>query len=159
VDDVSENKLTRDEARTRASLLSDLSYDIALDLTTGEETFGCTTTIRFRCDDPGASTFVDLVAPEVTAASLNGRPLPAGDFDGNRLQVEGLDRDNELRVRARCAYEHTGVGFHRFVDPVDDIIYLFAHLEPFRTRDFYIYSPLCLALGVAFIALLTREMH
>ena len=31
--------------------------------------------------------------------------------------------------------------------------------EPFRTRDFYIYSPLCLALGVAFIALLTREMH
>ena len=31
--------------------------------------------------------------------------------------------------------------------------------EPFRTRDFYLYSPLCLALGVAFIALLTREMH
>jgi hypothetical protein len=30
--------------------------------------------------------------------------------------------------------------------------------EPFRTRDFYLYSPLCLALGVAFIALLTREM-
>jgi hypothetical protein len=31
--------------------------------------------------------------------------------------------------------------------------------EPFRTRDFYIYSPLCLALGVAFIKLLTREMQ
>ena len=31
--------------------------------------------------------------------------------------------------------------------------------QPFRTRDFYIYSPLCLALGVGFIALLTREMH
>ena len=30
--------------------------------------------------------------------------------------------------------------------------------EPFRTRDFYIYSPLCLALGVGFIKLLTREM-
>ena len=30
--------------------------------------------------------------------------------------------------------------------------------EPFRTRDFYIYSPLCLAIGVAFIKLLTREM-
>jgi hypothetical protein len=29
----------------------------------------------------------------------------------------------------------------------------------FRTRDFYLYSPLCLALGVGFIALLTREMH
>jgi hypothetical protein len=31
--------------------------------------------------------------------------------------------------------------------------------EPFRTRDFYLYSPLCLALGVGFIALLTREMR
>jgi hypothetical protein len=31
--------------------------------------------------------------------------------------------------------------------------------EPFRTRDFYLYSPLCLALGVGYIALLTREMH
>ena len=31
--------------------------------------------------------------------------------------------------------------------------------QPFRTRDFYIYSPLCLAMGVGFIALLTREMH
>jgi hypothetical protein len=31
--------------------------------------------------------------------------------------------------------------------------------EPFRTRDFYLYSPLCLALGVAFITLLTREMQ
>jgi hypothetical protein len=31
--------------------------------------------------------------------------------------------------------------------------------EPFRTRDFYLYSPLCLALGVGFIALLMREMR
>jgi hypothetical protein len=31
--------------------------------------------------------------------------------------------------------------------------------QPFRTLDFYLYSPLCLALGVGYIALLTREMH
>jgi hypothetical protein len=30
--------------------------------------------------------------------------------------------------------------------------------RPFRTLDFYIYSPLCLLLGVGFIKLLTREM-
>lgn len=30
--------------------------------------------------------------------------------------------------------------------------------QPFRTRDFYLYSPLCLALAVGFIALLTREL-
>ena len=31
--------------------------------------------------------------------------------------------------------------------------------QPFRTLDFYLYSPLCLALGVGFIKLLTREMQ
>ena len=31
--------------------------------------------------------------------------------------------------------------------------------QPFRTLDFYMYSPLCLALGVGYIALLTREMR
>jgi hypothetical protein len=31
--------------------------------------------------------------------------------------------------------------------------------EPFRTRDFYLYSPLCLAIGVAFFKLLTQEMQ
>jgi len=31
--------------------------------------------------------------------------------------------------------------------------------QPFRTLDFYLYSPLCLALGVGYIALMTREMH
>ena len=31
--------------------------------------------------------------------------------------------------------------------------------ESFRIRDFYLYSPLCLALGVGFIALQTREMQ
>ncbi|TML91640.1 MAG: aminopeptidase N [Actinobacteria bacterium] len=134
---MSENNLTRDEARTRASLLSDLSYDIALDLTTGEETFGCTTTIRFRCREPGASTFVDLVAPEVTSAALNGRPLRAGAFDGNRIHVDELDADNVLTVRARCAYEHTGVGLHRFVDPVDGSVYLFTHFEPFDAHRVY----------------------
>jgi aminopeptidase N len=134
---VSENNLTRDEARTRASLLSELSYDIALDLTTGEETFGCTTTIHFRCAEPGAGTFVDLVAPEVTSASLNGRALPGGAFDGNRIQIDGLDTDNELTVRARCAYEHTGVGLHRFVDPVDGSAYLFTHFEPFDAHRVY----------------------
>jgi hypothetical protein len=29
---------------------------------------------------------------------------------------------------------------------------------PFRTLDFYLYSPLCLAVGVGFMKLLTREM-
>jgi aminopeptidase N len=126
-----ENKLTRDEARTRAALVSGLHYTISLDLTTGHETFDSTTTIRFHGATPGAATFLDLVAAAVTSASRNGQPLPEGAFADNRIRLDALDADNEVTVRARCAYEHTGVGLHRFVDPVDGNVYLFTHFEPF----------------------------
>jgi aminopeptidase N len=134
---VSENNLTRDEARHRAALLTDLSYEVALDLTTGDATFGSETRARFTCREPGAATFIDLSAPGLLRAVLNGRELPASAFDGNRLQLEDLQRDNELTVAAECAYEHTGVGLHRFVDPVDGGVYLFTHFEPFDAHRVY----------------------
>ena len=44
--------LTVDGARTRAAALSVQSYDVDLDLTQGERTFGSTTTIKFTASAP-----------------------------------------------------------------------------------------------------------
>jgi aminopeptidase N len=57
--------LTRDEAAERARLLDVSSYDVELDLTTGDKTFRTTTVVRFTASEPGASTFVDLIADGV----------------------------------------------------------------------------------------------
>ena len=67
--------LTRVEATARAALLDVLSYDIDLDLTTGTETFGSTTTITFTSTEAGASTFADLVGATVHEITLNGVAL------------------------------------------------------------------------------------
>ena len=32
-------------------------------------------------------------------------------------------------MRADCAYSHSGEGLHRFVDPVDDRVYLYTQFE------------------------------
>ncbi|MFB7337491.1 aminopeptidase N [Streptomyces adustus] len=134
--------LTRDEARERAALLSVDGYEVSLDLRSavgdGDEeprTFRSVTTIRFRCAEPGASSFADLVAPGVTAVSLNGRDLdPGAVFDGSRILLEDLAADNELVVDARCAYSRTGEGMHRFVDPEDGEVYLYTQYEPADSR-------------------------
>ncbi len=42
--------------------------------------------------------------------------------------------DNELRVVADCAYMNTGEGLHRFVDPVDDEVYLYSQFEVADSR-------------------------
>jgi aminopeptidase N len=122
--------LTRDEARERAGLLTVHSYEVALDLTTGETTFPSTTVIRFGCAEPGASTFADLVGATVHAIELNGRALdPASAYFDSRIHLDDLAADNELRVVAECAYSRTGEGLHRFVDPADDRTYLYSQFE------------------------------
>ncbi|MFF4796804.1 aminopeptidase N [Streptomyces sp. NPDC001351] len=135
--------LTRDEARERAALLSVDGYDVSLDLRTavgeqggdGPRTFRSVTTIRFRSNEPGAATFVDLIAPSVTSVSLNGRDLDPGQvFDGSRILLEDLAAENELVVDAQCAYSRTGEGLHRFVDPEDGEVYLYTQYEPADSR-------------------------
>ena len=131
-----ESNLRRDEARQRASLVHDFHYRVTLDLT-GEADFGSTSIIRFRCRTPGAETFVDLTASEVSTAELNGMRLPAEAFDGNRILLTGLAEENELQVHARCAYHRTELGMHRFVDPVDGFVYLHTDFEPFDAHRVY----------------------
>ncbi|MEU6509117.1 MULTISPECIES: aminopeptidase N [unclassified Streptomyces] len=134
--------LSRDEARERAALLSVDGYDVFLDLRSavgegdGEpRTFRSVTTIRFRCNEPGAATFADLIAPSVTSVSLNGRDLDPGEvFDGARIALEDLAAENELVVDAQCAYSRTGEGLHRFVDPEDGEVYLYTQYEPADAR-------------------------
>ena len=132
------SNLTRDEAATRAALLDVTSYDVALDLTTGETTFGSTTTIRFTCREPGRETFVDLVGATVHAISLNGEPLdPETAYDDSRITLPGLADDNELVVVADCTYSRTGEGFHRFVDPADGRAYCYSQFEVADARRVY----------------------
>ncbi|PWV57573.1 aminopeptidase N [Nocardiopsis sp. L17-MgMaSL7] len=122
--------LTRDEAKERARILGVDSYAVELDLTTGDETFRSTTVVRFSSSEPGARTFVDLAAPRVSSAVLNGRELDVAElFDGERLTLPDLAAENELTVVADAAYMRTGEGLHRFVDPVDDSVYLYSQFE------------------------------
>ncbi|MEU1487340.1 aminopeptidase N [Streptomyces sp. NPDC005752] len=142
--------LSRDEARERAELLTVDGYEVALDLRSavgdpgggdeaGPRTFRSQTTIRFRAARAGASTFADLVAPSVSAVTLNGEDLdPSAVFDGTRIALDGLaDGENVLVVDAQCAYSRTGEGMHRFVDPEDGEVYLYTQYEPADARRVY----------------------
>ncbi len=62
--------LTRTDAERRAALLDVVDYAVELDLTDGggkpgESTFATTSTVRFRCAEPGADSWIDFVGAEV----------------------------------------------------------------------------------------------
>ncbi|HEX3622070.1 MAG TPA: aminopeptidase N [Acidimicrobiales bacterium] len=130
---MTEDNLTRAEAQDRATKLSAVSYAVDLDLTAGEETFTSTTTVRFQANLHGISTFIDLDASALREATLNGRTIPVESYDKakSRIPLRGLSANNELRIVADCAYQHTGVGMHRFADPTDGKVYLHTQFEPY----------------------------
>ena len=133
--------LTRAEARERAELIAVDSYEVSLDLTRGEKVFGSTTAVKFTAT-PGSSTFIDAVTHTVHSVTLNGRELdPAEVSDGIRIQLPDLAAENELLVVADAPYMNTGEGLHRFVDPVDNEVYLYTQFEvPDSRRMFAVFE-------------------
>jgi aminopeptidase N len=126
--------LTRDEAATRADLLTVHSYDVVLDLATGPTTFATTSTVRFGARE-GAETFLDFVGESVESVVLNGVALdPATAWADSRIALTGLAAENEVVVEATALYTNTGEGMHRFVDPVDGEVYLYSQFEVADTR-------------------------
>jgi aminopeptidase N len=130
--------LTRDEARTRAELISAVAYRVQLDLAVGDTTFRSLSRIEFDCARAGASTFVNLAAPAVHSITLNGTRVSPEAFDGERIAIDGLRAGrNELEVDAECAYSRSGEGLHRFADPADGNVYLYSDLETFDAHRVY----------------------
>ncbi len=117
--------LTLDEARHRARHVTVRSYDVRLDLDSGEETFRSTTTVVFHVDGP-ADTFVDVKPERLLSVHLNGAPIAPDTLREGRLPLTGLDGDNRLVVEAVMAYRNDGEGLHRSVDPADGRHYTYA---------------------------------
>ncbi|UJW29778.1 aminopeptidase N [Saccharothrix sp. AJ9571] len=120
--------LSRVAAEQRAALLAVESYRITLDLT-GGPTFSSATTVRFT-GSRHASSWIDLIADRVHSATLNGTPLDVSGYrEEDGIALPELAETNELVVHAECRYMNTGEGLHRFVDPVDESVYLYTQFE------------------------------
>ncbi|MGH3720714.1 MAG: aminopeptidase N [Pseudonocardiaceae bacterium] len=135
--------LTQEQALERAALLDVDSYTVDLDLTDGgggpgEGTFRATTTVRFSCRTPGASSWIDVVAARMSSATLNGAALDIAGYDEEQgITLPTLAADNEVVIEADGRYMNTGEGLHRFVDPVDGGVYLYSQFETADAKRMY----------------------
>jgi aminopeptidase N len=78
----------------------------------------------------------------VHSVTLNGQQLDvASVFSDSRIQLDNLAEQNELVVVAEAKYMNTGEGLHRFVDPVDNEVYLYTQFEvPDSRRVFAVFE-------------------
>jgi aminopeptidase N len=133
--------LTRIEAEQRSENVETHSYEVSLDLTSTGETFRSITKVKFAATD-GSSTFIDAITAKVHSVTLNGLALDVEAVsDGIRIQLPNLAAENELLVDADAFFMNTGEGLHRFVDPVDNEVYLYTQFEvPDSRRMFAVFE-------------------
>jgi aminopeptidase N len=116
--------LTHSEATARATAVSDLSYELEVDLSGDEKFFRSVTTVRFGIE-PGSSTFLEVRPHDLVEVRVNGARVQAEISEG-RLALTELAAANEVVVTADFAYSHSSEGMHRFADPADGAVYVYA---------------------------------
>ncbi|MDA1062677.1 MAG: aminopeptidase N, partial [Chloroflexi bacterium] len=129
--------LTQEAAAARAECVSDVSYELHLDLTAGAERYRGEVTIWFTRTGAG-DVFLDHRGGGLERLEVNGAELEP-DATPYRLTLPGaaLAARNEVRLVFEHAYDHTGDGFHQFIDPEDGSEYLYTNFEPYNAHRLF----------------------
>jgi aminopeptidase N len=129
--------LTQAEAEARALRISKTAYTFALELTRGAPDYQGDVTIQFDCT-AGGDTFLDFRGREITLFEVNGQAVTP-EWTGYRLTIPGasLKASNSVRIRYVNDYDHTGDGFHQFIDPEDGEEYLYSNFEPYEAHRLF----------------------
>ncbi len=131
--------LTQTEAEARAARVSKVEYTLALDLTRGAATYKGQVSIAFHLEGTG-ETFLDFRGKTISTLDVNGKLLDAGAlWSGYRLMLpaDALRADNTVRIEYENEYDHTGDGFHQFIDPEDNEEYLYTNFEPYESHRLF----------------------
>ncbi len=137
------SNLLIEESEQRFKTVSNVSYSIELNINKQDTKYKATTKINFNFKPNETDTcFLDFVGSEIFKITLNEKVLDKSSgviFDSHRLFFPSalLSDYNSLVVEYENNYDTTGQGFHRFVDPEDDQVYLYTNFEPFDAHRLF----------------------
>jgi len=130
--------LTQSDAESRAVRVTSVAYQLVLDLTRGSDSYTAEVTIRFNATG-NEDLFLDFRGKQIQQLQVNGTTVPEPRWTGYRLTLPGdlLRRDNDVWIAYQNDYDHTGDGFHQFVDPEDHEEYLYTQFEPYAAHRLF----------------------
>ena len=133
--------LSESDAATRSKNISNVEYHLDLNLPGGaSDTYSGTLEATFTIET-NPETFLDFTGFEITTLILNGRVIADPSWNGHRLLIgtrDGLLTGvNTIRLEYINEYDHTGDGFHQFIDPEDDQEYVYSNFEPYSAHRLF----------------------
>lgn len=125
--------LDRVTADSRKARISNLDYEVLVDLVSSEAEFSGDVTLRFDLADADTDLTIDFTGGSVIELSVNDAQVVA-DYNGYFITIPGKQLQsgpNSVRITYSHPYTGDGTGLHRFVDPEDGQTYLYTYLWPY----------------------------
>ncbi|MCG9721335.1 ERAP1-like C-terminal domain-containing protein [Shewanella sp. Isolate7] len=118
-------------AKQRASRVSQVSYQLHLDLTQARR-FKGEALIQFELTGSEQAISLDLEQALISQLLINGQKLYP-NYDGHRLVIPASllqGGSNQIKVDFSSPYSHEDQGLIEFIDPQDGLRYLYSHFLP-----------------------------
>ena len=135
------NDLTRKQAELRAKTISDIKYKIKLELDKDSNTYNGKTKIYFHYNKKTNDALVlDFITESVSEIYLNNKKLKNYKKDEYWLYIDSSilnNGKNKLEIIYTNKYDNTGSGFHKFIDPEDNEIYIHTDFEPYDAHRLF----------------------
>ena len=122
-------------AKQRASRVSQVSYQLHLDLTQARR-FKGEALIQFELAGSEQAISLDLEQALISQLLINGQKLYP-NYDGHRLVIPASllqGGSNQIKVDFSSPYSHEDQGLIEFIDPQDGLRYLYSHFLPSRAQ-------------------------
>ncbi len=135
------NDLTKIQAELRSTHISDVKYSIKLILEKESIQYKGNTKIFFNFKKGKMNELiVDFITDTVHSVLLNDIALTDFRKDEYWLYINSnqlIDGNNKIEIEYTSNYDNTGSGFHRFIDPEDNEIYIHTDFEPYDAHRLF----------------------
>lgn len=127
-------------AEFRAAQISNVHYELSVDVSSGTEVFSGTNRIRFKLASGNVSPLtIDFDEGTVSEVLVNGKSS-GWTYDKWFISIdpEGLvTGENEVVVEYQRPYSTTGNGLHRYQDPETGNTYIYTNFEPYSANKLF----------------------
>lgn len=132
--------LNADYAEMRAKQVSNVSYNLTVNIDNKNESFSGISTLHFELVKNNINDLtIDFDEGSITSLKVNGKPaefhyekwfitVPASELSTGK---------NTIEVSYQRPYATDGSGFHRFVDPENGEVYLYTDFEPYDANRLF----------------------
>ena len=126
-------------ASARKARVSEVQYDLYIDLHSSDDAFTGEANIHYELSDADTDLTLDFGGGTVGDLRVNGEPVQVA-YNGYFLTLPAAalrTGENSVFVTYEHNYGEDGTGLHRFVDPEDGRAYLYTYLWPYYANRLF----------------------